>query len=318
VYHSALLTPYTTLASFRKTLGIKNPRYEDSRFYTSGLLNDFMEYKIHMKNVYRMRSQPGFYTKASDSRAYSVDPQGLDSAILDIQRQMSAITQGVDLITKNSSVAVEALTTGRGVYEKPSTIASRLPLFSKKLSISLNILDKPISALPSDDLDGKSWQWVHVPGWDSPDNTLFKHGDGQATPAEIMAGIYEWEALHPGHFARGFNMTGEVKSKVCKYKDLKHAPPGSDLYVRVLCDDQWSFLPGIDSGGHDISTGHNLECDIDILEALRLFTPREDVVAFNSFGKVKDKVELPLRPWNDALGKPHFGIWVRNSVLKLA
>lgn len=320
--HSVILSPYTSLPSFFKIPSTqrKLPQYESARLYTSDLLDDYTDFIRHETSVRDMRLNPKSYTESSSSLAYTLDTAGMDSASLDIRKQMFAITCEVDRISKNPAVAEETLDEGRAVYIKPSVIASRLPVSARKVAMVSDAVNKSTSALLSDrPANAKMWKWVHVPGWDSPDNDVFKHGEGDVGPAEIMLKICEWETAHPGHFIRGFNLRGEVKSKVWKWQELKRSPPGSDLYVRVLYDDQWAFYPGLDSGGNDFETGHKFDhnVDIDIVEALQMFSARQDVAAFNSMGWAKNKVVFPLTPGGFFTGKPHLGVWVRKSALNM-
>lgn len=270
------------------------------------------------KRIEEMRLSLESCQEASGSSAYSPTIAGLNSASLDVRKYMVAITCEADRIGKDPTIAKEAFL--KTEYAKPSVVASRLPVLVTNVVPPSDVVNKPLSTLPADQsADVKLWQWVHVPGWGSEGHDLFGHGEGSASPTEMMLKIYEWEAAHPGHFARGFNLRGEVKSKIQKWKDIKPSPPGADLYVRVLINDRWTFSPTMDSGGNDFDSGFKADhsIDIDIVEALLALESVPTAVAFNSNGHVKQRVHFPLLPLGRFTGKPHLGLWIRKSALSV-
>jgi hypothetical protein len=256
------------------------------------------------------------YVASDATESYPATPVGLDIARREIRKQMSIIAKEVDAVRTNPQTASDTISNDDTVYTNPSVFAARLP--TKASTAPTNSTRQPAPALVPTPrpADPKAWQWVHVVGKDSPGHDLYRHGDGKATPEEMMLEVYRWEARNPGHIIRGFNLEGWVKRKVLQYNDLNPHSAGKDLFVRVLCDDRWKFFAGRDSCGSDVSPGGHFPRDIDIVQVLTDCSVRSDVVGFNSYGYLKNKVVLPLKPWDKLMGKPHMGIWVRNTALK--
>jgi hypothetical protein len=315
---SAILTKYSNLMSFIKFGVAFNPlSYENAGVYTSDLLDDYMDYKVHWKTVRLMQNELNSYVKSKAPGAYEPTPGGLDDARKEILKNMVAIVAEVDEVRATPEVAIQCLLEEKDLYLKPTVFASRLPI---KIPPPVDKAEVP----PPQPIkpDAKTWQWACVPGRDSEGGDIERVGTGAAPPEELMLKAYEWEAANPGKFVKAFNTSGWLKSKLNKTAKFTQTPVGQNLYVRVLLDDTFAFVSGTDSPGNDVSvTGFGQatgdDNDIDILETLKLAKDKSEIMCFNSLGWAKSKALLPAQPSEVFRNKPHQGTWVRRSLLKI-
>lgn len=314
---SAILTKYDTLASFHNSAAGKFTvaTYEHAGLYTADLFDDYMRYKDLQKQTHRMCLDISQYVASDVDGSYPATAIGLDNARREIRKQMSIITREVDAVRTNPQTASDTISNDDTIYTSPSVFATRLPTKVPATLPNPTVQPEPAPTPRLD--DPKAWQWVRVAGKKSGGNNLFQHDSGRVTPEEMMLEVYRWEAKNPGRIVRGFDLEGRAKSKVLQYKKLVSCTSDKDLFVRVLYDDRWKFFAGMDSPGHDINLRGDQGCEVDIVETLMDCSGRNDVAAFNSYGSLKDNVELPLGPWVEVTGKPHMGVWVRSTLFKL-
>lgn len=321
---SAILTKYANLTSFLKIASkFDTLSYDNAGVYTADLLDDYMDYKVHWKNVRLMHDDLASYVKSKDKDAYEPTVAGLDLARREILKNMVGIVGEVDAVRANPNIAVESILKDKVVYINPPVFASRLPVKAPPppppVAPVVPVVAPPLAPQKP---DPKAWQWALVPGKDSGGGDIMQVADN-LSPQELMMKVYEWEKANPGKYVKCFNMWGYLKHTVNKTATFVNTPVGRDLYVRVLVDDQWAFVPNCDCPGNDFAvpgfTVGNDASDIDIIESLKIGNARNDVISFNSWGWVKNRATLP--PSNcDVLrgpGKAHQGVWIKKSAVKL-
>lgn len=106
----AILTKYTNIKSYYSSLPENfNPvTYENAELYTSGLLDDYMCYKVYLKTVREMRLAPGEWeqnTYDADDEPFDTTPADLDYARREILLNMLLIVDRVNKIEKRPELA---------------------------------------------------------------------------------------------------------------------------------------------------------------------------------------------------------------------
>lgn len=309
---AAILTKYEKMESFlRYSMKFDTLSYENAGVYTYDLLDDYMNYKIHLGNIRIMQDEMKAFKKSTDPDAYNVTPEGLDLARRDALRNMVIIVQEVDTVTKNPSHAQESIAKSLAPYLNSTVYQDRLPI---------RIVD-PFAPV-SDDVkqDPKRWMWVKFAGRDSSGGDVEE--TGLTDPDEIMRKVYQWELANanPPRYIKSFNTAGVIKEKCGKAGELV-SNAKTDLYIRIFIDDQWHFAPGVDSPDNDIKVdGFNPTTDLDhqdldIVEAFKTLKTRTDIIAFNSMQRTKNRVNTPMNSVQAYQGRPHQGIWIRKSTM---
>jgi hypothetical protein len=328
--------------------------YKNAELYSSKLLSDLLNYKQQLKLVDVIFQNAKQYVKTEVDDAFDPTPNGLDLAQREIEHQLAKIVEEVDSVNMDPNVAVETAGKRRVAYINPRVLASRLPARSQSSSFPVNSDTKPASALPppprveseaalptletstlvplsnvllpqeiateiavhstSADVDPKTWQWVYVPGVDSYGNNIFAHGDGHASPEEIMIRINEWEAENPGEIVRGFDLKGRVKSKIYLRSAILPPQPSLGLYIRVLYDDAWTFVAGANCQSLLVCCTNPMSCgslngDVGIVERIEKHSGTSATAAFDSAGG-QNSVGW-VYPHGGFAKHPFLGAWVR-------
>jgi hypothetical protein len=321
---SAILTKYSNLTTFiQSSNNFDTVSYDNVGVYTSDLLDDYMDYKVHWKNIRLMHTDLSKYVKSKAADAYEPNVESLEKARLQAVKNMVLIVHEVDKVRLNPNAASQAILEDQKVYLNPVIFAARLPVPAKPTDkTSTNPVTHPLPLTPEGKIDPQTWRWAVLESKDSSGGDLFNYGNGTASPEDMMKKAYEWELEHPGQFIRAFNTMGYMKGKLLKTSKLIEKGKGIDLYVRVLINDDWVFIPNDDAPGHDLSVPgftpvSSDDNDIDIVDSIKLATARSDVVSFNSWGWTKKVVALPTSRCDAYNQKPHQGIWIRKSILDL-
>jgi hypothetical protein len=234
---------------------------------------------------------------------------------------MHLLTEVINDIVLNPRKIIDLVQSDNEQYLDPGIVASRLPQNTKPSLLPVNSSNKPMASLPnSTSIElAKEWQWVRLRNKASPGNDILQVGPGSMTPKDIMSKVIEWEAANPGQYIAAFDTAGWLKSKMVKTSHLVHRP-GTDLFIRVLIDEKWTFHPGYNFGEADQphlegirpSAASSHSHDIDIVSVLKMCnTSRMDVLAFMSTGYIQNKGTVRLEQDDGFGGQPHLGTWVR-------
>jgi hypothetical protein len=137
----------------------------------------------------------------------------------------------------------------------------------------------------------------------------------------MMARIADWESLqsrsdHHFRVARSFSEFGCIKgvAPLSTLDKLPKRPNCGGFYVRVLYNDEWVHLPRKwIRGQHSEREKLAFEDESDLIDRVRCFSGRKDVVAFDWTG---DSVaSIRLDDITDCPGLPPYkGLWIRTDV----
>lgn len=122
---------------------------------------------------------------------------------------------------------------------------------------------------------------------------------------------------NPGKIVHGFDLKGRAKSKVLPRSVVSPPQPGLGLYIRVLYDDQWTFVAGTScryagSGAISAVADDTADGDVGIIERVKRYSPETtNVLVFDSvFGVRKNRRVYP----HEVFARYHFlGTWIRNK-----
>ncbi|KAI5856606.1 hypothetical protein BZA05DRAFT_204837 [Tricharina praecox] len=141
---SAILTRYTSLRSFvidQKDLSPLN--YDNAGVYTADLLDAYMDYKLHWKNINIMLDESALYIKnpepvylpadlttdeKTDVTLYEPNAFSLTRARTFCRQQMIRIVTEVDVVAKDPTTACKD---SKAPYQSPDIFRARLPVLRK-------------------------------------------------------------------------------------------------------------------------------------------------------------------------------------------
>ncbi|KAH7907767.1 acyl transferase/acyl hydrolase/lysophospholipase [Hygrophoropsis aurantiaca] len=159
-----------------------------------------------------------------------------------------------------------------------------------------------------------AWKWLEVRGYTNDSDPV--NSVNGLDPTQIMGECYEWEKKHPGQYISCFTDTGDMMTGPISPSFAR----GSQLYVRVLVDDNWRFIPqraGIRFRNQfPVGNGPEfLQQGFPTIETIQIVQGESTVKGFNARGfYTTDVVNVnDLRPAQTDFTQQYQGTWIRRA-----